>query len=231
MSLLTFRNVNSFYGKAQVLHDVSFSVNEGDKVGFIGRNGVGKTTVVNSCIGVASVKTGEVLFNGEKQKAIKYHNAALSGISIVPQGRNIFSNLTVKENLIMGLASGRSGYWDLTSVYKLFPILEERQNSMGTAMSGGQQQMLAIGRALMANPKLLILDEPSEGLSPVMVDQLADSLDKLSEQGTSIMLVEQNISLLARCVDSYYLLSKGKIVDSGKINNEYLEELKSHIAI
>lgn len=231
MSLLEFRSVNSFYGKAQVLHDVSFSVEEGDKVGFIGRNGVGKTTVVNSCIGVASVKSGEVSFSGKIQKSIRYHNAAISGISIVPQGRNIFSNLTVKENLVMGKASGRAGYWDLSSIYKIFPILEERQNSMGTAMSGGQQQMLAIGRALMSNPKLLILDEPSEGLSPVMVDQLADSLNHLSAEGTSVMLVEQNVSLLARCVDNYYLLSKGQVVDSGKMDSKYLDDLKSHVAI
>jgi branched-chain amino acid transport system ATP-binding protein len=231
MTLLELENVYSSYGSARVLHGVSLHVRRGERVALIGRNGVGKTTVVNTCIGAARLNAGRVAFNGKMQVPIRAYNAARRGISIVPQGRRIVPGLTVRENLILGSAPDRSGPWNLEAVFEMYPILRDRADGLGTAMSGGQQQMLAIGRALMSNPDLLILDEPSEGLAPVVVDDLGDSLVRLAERGTAILLIEQNFGLIRKVGDRYYVMSKGSVVEEGRLADLSKEELKKHVSV
>lgn len=229
-TLLNVSNIDSFYGAAHILHRMSLQVKEGESVALIGRNGVGKTTVVNSILGMASVRHGDIYFGGKKMKILRPYMAASHGIGIVPQGRRIIANLTIEENLILGTASGKKGPWNLDAIYKLFPILKERSHTPGTALSGGQQQMLAIGRTLMANPSVMILDEPTEGLAPVIVDQLADILNDVAAKGTSLLLIEQNLSLVTRVSKRYYAAAKGTVIAEGAVSAAAIEELKEHIA-
>lgn len=231
MTLLEFNHVYAAYGSVRVLHGVSLKVGAGDRVAIVGRNGVGKTTIVNTCVGAAKLQAGSISFDGVLNKPVRAYNAARNGIAFVPQGRHIVPGLTVRENLQLGSAPNRPGQWSLETVFDLFPILRERADGLGTAMSGGQQQMLAIGRALMANPKLLVLDEPSEGLAPVIVDELGEALNKLAQQGTAILLIEQNFGLIRSVGDRYYVLAKGEITDEGRLANLTAEELKSHVSI
>lgn len=229
--LLKLEGIHAHYGEAKVLHGVNLTVERGGSVALVGRNGVGKTTVVNSILGIASVRQGEVWLAGEKQGRLHHYTAARLGISVVPQGRMIIPNLTIEENLLLGSAVGRKGQWNLNEVYKLFPILMERAQTPGTALSGGQQQMLAVGRALMANPSLLILDEPSEGLAPVIVDQLADIFNRVILDGTAVLLIEQNLSLIARVAKEYHVLSKGIVVENGSMEGLNVQELQRHIMV
>ncbi|OZA01406.1 MAG: ABC transporter ATP-binding protein [Rhizobiales bacterium 17-65-6] len=231
MTLLDLEQVDAGYGSARVLHDVSLKVSPGERVAILGRNGVGKTTVVNTLIGVAARRAGKVAFKGRPVSDIRAYSAARAGLSIVPQGRRIVPTLTVRENLTLGAAPGRPGPWDLEAVFGMFPILRERAETLGTAMSGGQQQMLAIGRALMSNPELLILDEPSEGLAPVVVDELGDALARLADKGTSILLIEQNLGLVRSVAERYYVLSKGAVVEEGHLSGLSMETLKKHVAV
>ena len=231
MTLLSLRNVDAYYGRAQILHDVSIEIAAGERVAILGRNGVGKTTIVNACLGVASVHRGQIAFGGRAVSTIRHFTAARAGIAVVPQGRRIVPGLTVKENLLLGGAVNRKGAWTIDTVFELFPMLRERTEMAGTALSGGQQQMLAIGRALMANPDLLVLDEPSEGLAPVIVDGLADTLRDLAASGTAILLIEQNFGLVHRVAERYYLLSKGAIVETGWLAGLSMETLKKHVAV
>lgn len=231
MSLLCIHEVDAFYDSAQILEAVSLQIDRGEKVAVLGRNGVGKSTLINTLLGVARVGAGSIEMQGKTFHKIKTFDAVHHGIAVVPQGRRIIPTLTVTENLMMGAASGRTGNWNLESVLDLFPILRERAIVMGTSLSGGQQQMLAIGRALMANPDLLILDEPSEGLAPVIVDQLIDLLNQLADQGTSIMLVEQNISFVLDVVQRYCVLSKGRVVEQGSSVGLTVENLKKYISV
>ncbi|MBL1375850.1 ABC transporter ATP-binding protein [Zobellella iuensis] len=229
--LLSFKGVNAGYGAAHVLHDMNLSVRQGEKVALIGRNGVGKTTVVNTLLGLASLRSGDIRLGQRQPRRLRPYMAANNGIMVVPQGRRIVPNLTVEENLMLGAAVGRAGPWRLDSLYRLFPILRERAHTPGTAMSGGQQQMLAIGRAMMANPELIVLDEPTEGLAPVIVDQLAEILNQLAEQGTSLLLIEQNLSLVGRVAERYYALSKGSVVAEGKVRQDHIMELQQHVVV
>jgi len=231
MTLLDLEKVDAGYGPARVLHDVSLTVSAGERVAILGRNGVGKTTVVNTLVGVAARRSGKVAFKGRPVSEIHAYSAARAGLSIVPQGRRIVPTLTVRENLILGAAPGRPGPWNLEAVFGMFPILRERADTPGTAMSGGQQQMLAIGRALMANPDLLILDEPSEGLAPVVVDELGATLAKLARTSTSILLIEQNLGLVRAVAERYYVLSKGAVVEEGQLSGLSMETLKKHVAV
>lgn len=231
MSLLRIHEVDAFYDSAQILEAVSLQIDRGEKVAVLGRNGVGKSTLINTLLGVARVGAGSIEMQGKTFHKIKTFDAVHHGIAVVPQGRRIIPTLTVTENLMMGAASGRTGNWNLESVLDLFPILRERAIVMGTSLSGGQQQMLAIGRALMANPDLLILDEPSEGLAPVIVDQLIDLLNQLADQGTSIMLVEQNISFVLDVVQRYCVLSKGRVVEQGSSVGLTVKNLKKYISV
>ena len=231
MALLAFNDVHALYGRARILNGVTFAVDAGERVALVGRNGVGKTTVVNTLCGVTRISQGQVDVRGRTVKDLRGYTAAQSGIAIVMQGRGILPNLTVEENLLLGTATGRKGPWSLEKVQTLFPILRERRGNPGLALSGGQQQMLAIGRALMANPDLLILDEPSEGLAPVIVDELAALLVRLGEDGIGILLIEQNISLIHRVAQRFYVLSKGAVAESGSLRNVTRDQLERHIAI
>lgn len=231
MPLLAFNDIHALYGRARILNGVTFAVDAGERVALVGRNGVGKTTVVNTLCGVTRIGQGHVEIRGRTIKDLRGYTAAQNGIAIVMQGRGILPNLTVEENLLLGTATGRRGPWSLDKVQNLFPILRERRSNPGLALSGGQQQMLAIGRALMANPDLLILDEPSEGLAPVIVDELAALLVRLGEDGIGILLIEQNISLIHRVAQRFYVLSKGAVAESGSLQNVTRDELERHIAI
>jgi len=230
-AVLTFDAVEAGYGHARILHGISFAIGKGDAVAVLGRNGVGKTTIVNTFLGVARLLSGRIALQDRPIRDIRNYSAACAGIATVMQGRGILPNLTVRENLLLGAAPRRRGPWSLRRVYDLFPILEERAESRGTALSGGQQQMLAIGRALMANPDLLVLDEPSEGLAPVIIDDVAAVLQRLSGDGTAILLIEQNLSLVERVVRSYHVLAKGRVVEHGALANTTMAELQRHIAI
>lgn len=231
MPLLAFDHVDATYGQARILHGVTFHVDPGERVAVLGRNGVGKTTIVNTLCGVADIQAGAIVLGGERHTSPRHYLAARSGIAIVLQGRGILPNLTIEENLLLGASVDRPGRWDLGAVYNLFPILGERRQNPGLGLSGGQQQMLAIGRALMANPNLLVLDEPSEGLAPVIIDELADLFRRLADEGTAIMLIEQNIGLIQRVASRYYVLSKGTVVESGDLAGMTTQQLQDHITI
>ena len=229
--LLGFRGVEAGYGESRVLHGIDLAVSENERVAILGRNGVGKSTVVNTFLGVARLRAGEIRFRGAAPRTIQHFTAARAGVAAVLQGRHIIPNLSVRENLLLGAAVRRPGAWNLERVFELFPVLKERADTPGTALSGGQQQMLAIGRALMANPALLVLDEPSEGLAPVIVDELAVVLRRLADGGTGLLLIEQNFGLVRRVAERYYALSKGQIVDQGRLADLSMEKLKEHVAV
>jgi len=232
-ALLSLKNVDAYYGAAHILHGLDLHVNPGERVALIGRNGVGKTTVVNTILGLASLQNGQVAFGGKEHTKLRAYMAAQHGIAVVPQGRRIVANLTVEENLILGAAVGRKGPWTVPEIYKLFPILQERAHTPGTALSGGQQQMLAVGRALMANPALILLDEPTEGLAPVIVDQLADIFNQVADQGTALLLIEQNMSLVVRVARRYLAMAKGAIVAQGEVvdSRDGLHALENHVMV
>ena len=231
MPLLAFHDIHANYGQARILNGVTFSVDAGERVALVGRNGVGKTTVVNTLCGVTRITRGEVELRGGVCADLRGYTAAQNGVAIVLQGRGILGSLTVEENLLLGRATGRHGPWSLQRIYGLFPILRERRRNPGLALSGGQQQMLAIGRALVSNPDLLILDEPSEGLAPVIVDELAALLARLGGEGVGILLIEQNVHLIHRVAERFYVLSKGAVAEHGHLQNVTKEELQRHIAI
>jgi branched-chain amino acid transport system ATP-binding protein len=231
MALLAFSDVHALYGQARILNGVTFDIAAGERVALVGRNGVGKTTVVNTLCGATRIAQGHIALRGRTVSDLRGYTPAQNGIAIVLQGRGILPNLTVEENLRLGTATGRSGPWSLKRLYELFPVLAERSRNPGMALSGGQQQMLAIGRALVANPELLILDEPSEGLAPVIVDELTALLVRLGEEGIGILLIEQNVSLIHRVAERFYVLSKGTVAAQGALRNITKEELQRHIAI
>ena len=215
MSALRIEKLFAGYGASTVLHGVDLTVEEGESVAVVGRNGAGKSTLLLSVFRETNIISGTIWVHDSRIDQMPGYMAAKLGISISPQGRRILPNLTVKENLMLSKATGRTGHWDLRTVYDLFPVLEERANRPGTALSGGQQQMLAIGRALMANPSLVFLDEPSEGLSPVLIDGLVGALDTIRKAGTGVLVVEQHLSLVKRATDRFVILAKGEVVGSG----------------
>jgi branched-chain amino acid transport system ATP-binding protein len=232
-ALLKLDQVNAFYGSAHILHSLDLTVNAGERVALIGRNGVGKTTVVNTILGLATLRGGQIHLGSYALQKPRPYVAAQHGVVVVPQGRRIVANLSVEENLLLGAAVGRKGPWSVPEIYKLFPILQERAHTPGTALSGGQQQMLAVGRALMANPALILLDEPTEGLAPVIVDQLAEIFTKVADQGTALLLIEQNMSLVVRVAERYCAMAKGSVVAQGTVDNsrESLLKLESHVMV
>jgi branched-chain amino acid transport system ATP-binding protein len=227
--LLELRNVNACYGAAHILHDLGLVIHERERVALLGRNGVGKTTVVNTLLGVASLTGGDVLVRGKRVDRIRGHTAAASGIAVVPQGRRILPNLSVEDNLRLGAALRRRGPWTLKRIYELFPILAERARHQGTALSGGQLQMLAIGRALMANPDLLVLDEPSEGLAPVIVDEVGRIVRALAETGVAVLIIEQHLKLVRQIAERHYVISKGRVVETGATQSVAVERLQASI--
>ena len=230
-TLLQLENVDAFYGAAHILHRMNLEVKAGERVALIGRNGVGKTTVVNTILGLAQLKGGSISMAGTAISKPRTYMAAQKGIAVVPQGRCIIANLTVEENLTLGAAVGRKGPWNVPEIYKLFPILQERAHTPGTALSGGQQQMLAVGRALMSNPSLILLDEPTEGLAPVIVDQLGVIFNQVADQGTALLLIEQNMTLVTRVAKRYVAMAKGAVVAEGVVTESSLDELRQHVMV
>jgi branched-chain amino acid transport system ATP-binding protein len=209
--ILIIEKINSYYGKSHILFDVSLSVSEGETLCLMGRNGAGKSTTFRSVVAVVRPKTGKILFKGREITGLKSFRISRLGLGLVPEDRKIFGPLTVKENLILGTSTGRSGVWNLDMVYEFFPVLREFQSRPGGTLSGGEQQMLTIARTLMGNPALLLLDEPTEGLSPVMVKILKDLVLKLKEVGTTILLSEQNIKFAMAVSDRAAIIDKGHI--------------------
>jgi len=215
--MLSVRNLQSAYGASQVLFDVGLDIGEGEVVTLLGRNGMGKTTTVRSLMGLLAPKGGEISFDGRKLKGNTPEAIARCGIGLVPEGRQVFPTLTVRENLVATAANrlGRSSPWTLERVYALFPRLQERAGQSARTLSGGEQQMLAVGRALMTNPKLLILDEATEGLAPVIRAEIWRCIQALKAQGQSILLIDKNIAVLKRLADRHYIIEKGRTVWSG----------------
>ena len=211
--MLQLDDVHTFYGESHILHGISMQVQEGSVVALLGRNGTGKTTTIRSIIGFTPPRRGRIYFKGRDITGLKSHKIAQMGIGLFPQGRRIFPSLSVKENLIMSARNTKkSGAWSLEKVHSFFPILEKRSNYRATLLSGGEQSMLAISRALMCNPDLLLMDEPSEGLAPIIVQEVGRIIGELKRGGFSILLVEQNLPLALKVASYIYILSKGSIV-------------------
>lgn len=216
MTLLAVERVSSFYGDFQALFDVSLSVEAGEAVAIIGANGAGKSTLLRLVAGLLPARGGTVGYDGQPVDRLRTHDRVKLGISLVPEGRRIFPSLTVDENLMIGAYRRRPGRWDIGSVRALFPILAELGRRSASVLSGGEQQALAIGRALMANPRLLLLDEVSLGLAPIVITQLYAALPRIREGGTSVLLVEQNIDQALAAADRAYCLLEGRISLSGR---------------
>ena len=216
-SLLQIENLQAAYGRSQVLFGVNLEVYSGTVVSLLGRNGMGKTTTIRSLLGITQASSGRVRFSGQEVQQWPAYRISRLGIGLVPEGRQIFPLLTVRENLLSTAANRHNlnSAWDLKKVYDLFPILQNRRDQLGKSLSGGEQQMLAIGRALMTNPKLLILDEATEGLAPLIRDEIWGVLESLKEQGQSILLIDKNLEQLMRLVDQHFLMERGRIVWEG----------------
>lgn len=216
-SLLALERVNAFYGDSHVLHDVSLEVREGRLLALLGRNGAGKTTCISSIIGFLPPRSGRITLGGESIERLSPERICRAGVGLVPQGRRIFASLSVRENLEVAARGPRQGggkAWSRDDVFGIFPRLEERQNQMAGSLSGGEQQMLAIGRGLMTNPRVLLLDEPSEGLAPQIVREVGQVLAMLKSR-ISMVLVEQNLGLALSVADDVVLLATGRVVFSG----------------
>jgi branched-chain amino acid transport system ATP-binding protein len=208
--------IEAAYGAAQVLFGVSFSVGEGEVVTLLGRNGMGKTTTISTVMGLMPAQRGRIVFDGIALNNLPPYHVAQAGLGLVPEGRQIFPTLNVEENLI-ATAAARSGppRWTLKDIYAMFPPLAERRRNMGNQLSGGEQQMLAIGRSLMTNPKLLILDEATEGLAPIIRNDIWASLKRLKAEGQAILLVDKHIDALLKLADRHVVIEKGRVVWSG----------------
>ena len=215
MSFIDVKGLRAGYGKAVVLRDVDLQVEEGEAVAVVGKNGAGKSTLLLSFFGGTTISGGTIEVGGVALQKLPAYRAALQGVTMSPQGRMILPHLTVGENLLLGAACRRKGHWTQETVFKLFPVLRERRDRMGTELSGGQQQMLAVGRALLGNPRVLLLDEPSEGLSPVLVDELASVFNHIRAAGTGVLMVEQHLNLVRRVSQRFVVMAKGEIIDRG----------------
>jgi branched-chain amino acid transport system ATP-binding protein len=210
--MLKLADIHTYYDESYILRGVSMEVSEGSVVALLGRNGMGKTTTIRSIIGLTPPRRGQVLFGDKNITALPPEKIAKLGMGLVPQGRDIFPSLTVKENLTMSArGGGKADAWSLDKVYSLFPILRERARLRGTLLSGGEQQMLAIGRALMTNPRFILMDEPSEGLAPLIVKEVGKIIYQLKERDFSILLVEQNLPMALKVCDYLYILSNGTV--------------------
>jgi len=213
MNVLEAKGLQTFYGKSHILHGVELEVREGEIVTLLGRNGAGKTTTLRSLIGLTPAREGTIRIFGQDTTALPPYRVAALGVGFVPEGRRIFANLTVDENLHVPLE--RKGPWNVQRVYELFPRLRERKGNLGRQLSGGEQEMLAIARALLLNPRLLMLDEPSQGLAPLIVRQVFDVIVAMRKEGMSVLLVEQNVRAAVEVADRAYVLDDGKIAYEG----------------
>lgn len=231
MAMLEINNLEVNYGMIRAIKGVSFNVNEGEVIALIGANGAGKTTILHTITGLLDAKAGNVIFNGTDITKVPAHKIVSMGMAHVPEGRRVFANLTVMQNLKMG-AYTRSDKEEIANnlemVFTRFPRLKERQNQMSGTLSGGEQQMLAMGRALMSNPKIILMDEPSMGLSPIFVNEIFDIIKKVKSDGTTVLLVEQNAKKALSIADRAYVLETGNIVMSGKasdlLNNDDIKK-------
>jgi branched-chain amino acid transport system ATP-binding protein len=219
---LVVSGLNAFYGESHVLHDLSFTVKQGQVLGLLGRNGAGKTTCISAIVGLVRANATRLELFGQSITGLSPEAISLKGVGLVPQGRRIFPSLTVYENLTVAARPNRSGEgpgWTLDDVYAAFPRLAERQRQLAGSLSGGEQQMLAISRALMTNPRLILFDEPSEGLAPQIVAEVAAVLRRLRDSGLSIILVEQNIKLALEIADEVVVLNTGYVAHAGTANS------------
>jgi len=215
--MLEVRGLQTSYGRSQVLFGVDLEIRKAEVISVLGRNGMGKTTTVRSVMGITRCGSGTVSFEGKEIQSLPSYRIAQAGLGLVPEGRQVFPNLTVRENLVATAANRRSNPnpWTLERIFGLFPQLQERQRHFGNQLSGGEQQMLAIGRALMTNPRLLILDEATEGLAPLVRAEIYRSIGRLKSEGLSILLIDKDVAALARVADRHYVLEKGRVVWSG----------------
>jgi branched-chain amino acid transport system ATP-binding protein len=229
---LSLEGVDALYGESHVLHGVSFSLGEGRVLALLGRNGAGKTTCMNTVIGFLPPRSGKVRLFGQPVEKLAPDVISRKGIGLVPQGRRVFARLTVRENLAVAYQK-RSGTWSLERVFELFPRLRERQGQDAGSLSGGEQQMLAIARALMGNPRVLLLDEPSEGLAPLIVAEVGRTIARLKSEGQSIVLVEQNIKLAFSLADDVVILNTGRVAFSGPTDRVRGDEalLTQHLGV
>jgi branched-chain amino acid transport system ATP-binding protein len=225
--LLEIKDLNTYYDESHVLRGISLNVDKGEIVSLLGRNGVGKTTTLKSVIGILAPRSGQILFKGRDVSGLAPHNIANQGVGYVPEDRRIFPRLTVRENLLMGIKPGQketSGGWSVDKIYEYFPPLKARDKQKGAYLSGGEQQMLTIARALMGEPEVLLLDEPTEGLAPMIVETLEQVVTDVNNHGVAILLVEQNMRVVLRLAKRIYVISKGKIVFQG--SGEELKEAR-----
>ncbi len=215
--MLKVRDLDAFYGPSQALFGMELAIEAGQVVTLMGRNGMGKTTTVHTIMGLLPARRGTVEFEGNRVDGLPAFRIARLGIGLVPEGRQIFPNLSVRENLVAASANrtGRSSPWTIARVFEFFPRLAERQRNMGNQLSGGEQQMLAIGRALMTNPKLLILDEATEGLAPLIRQEIWSCLSRLKSEGQAILVIDKNVSALIPLADRHHIVEKGCVVWSG----------------
>ena len=228
--MLEINGLETAYGQSQVLFGMELNVGKGEVVTLLGRNGMGKTTTLHSVMGLVPSRSGNIRFQGQELRKLPSYQIAKTGLSLVPEGRQIFPNLTVLENLV-ATASNRSqseNPWNLDRVFDLFPRLPNRIHHMGNQLSGGEQQMLAIGRALMTNPKLLILDEATEGLAPLIRNEIWNCVSNLKSAGQSILLVDKNIDALTRIADRHYIIEKGKVVWDGASSELQVDQDLQH---
>ncbi|WP_454624152.1 ABC transporter ATP-binding protein [Bradyrhizobium cenepequi] len=215
MSALALQDCDVYYGKAQALHHVSIDVAAGEVVSLIGRNGAGKSTLLKAAIGLNAVHSGRRMMGDRDITALKPYELGRLGLAFVPENRRIFPNLTVEENLKIATVMGRKGPWSLERIYQLFPRLLERATQGGDTLSGGEQQMLAVGRGLLTNPEVLLLDEPTEGLAPLIVEQLTEAIRTINAEGVAILLVEQNLKVPLKLARRQFVIDNGRVVWSG----------------
>jgi branched-chain amino acid transport system ATP-binding protein len=229
--LLELDAVDAGYGAAPVLRGVSLQVGAGERVALLGRNGAGKSTVLNTVLGIAARSAGRILLAGRVFEALPHHAAARAGIAVLRQERSLFPGLSVDDNLRLGLATGRAGRWTLARVRELFPVLRACGPRPAQSLSGGEQQMLCIARALLGNPRLVALDEPGEGLAPRVLDDLERALHVLADDGCGLLLVEQNLALVRRHAQRYLVLSRGEVVEQGDMSGLSENSLRRHLAV
>ncbi len=232
-NMLVVRSINTFYGKAHILIDLSLEMKKGQVGVLLGRNGVGKTTTLKSIMGIVEPKSGEIYFKGQPIHGLPSYKICILGLGYVPEDRRIFTGLTILENLEVGRRPPREGFepWTPERLFELFPNLGDMKDRLGGQISGGEQQMLAIARTLMGNPEMIILDEPSEGLAPVIVDQLGETIRKLREEGVSILLAEQNLNFARTVCDRAYIVDHGHICFDADISELTEDMCETYLAV